>query len=708
MIKYTDQMKTQKLNIVKKRKGRKKKTEKKCIDILTFDIEVTSYWITKAGKIIGYKPGKKADYWNDLEKGSLPYIWQFSFNDTVYYGRDINDFKKVLDDLPQDVLFIIWVHNLGYEFQTALINLFTIDRLFARTPHSPMYAIFKEHQNIQFRCSYILTNMSLDTWGKQLNVLKKTGDLDYTKLRTPKTRLTKKELEYCERDCVVVYEGIKDHLKQYKDVFDIPLTSTGKVRRPFKEMVTADKEYMRQMKKLVPEDINEYERWRSVFAGGYTHCNRKYLDKTVTGPIYHVDIASSYPFILCAYKFPYNKWTYKGRVMPEPEKFDVRAYICKLKFTGIKCRSWNTYISTSKCIDGHRIIGDNGRVLLADELTVYVTEFDYDTIMATYDFESVESLGCWCCHKQYLPAIYIDFVLKQYERKSSLKGYPAESPEANMYAISKTYINAMYGMAVSNIVQSDVNYDPDSGWSIEPLTADKVEYKFNMMRRWFDKSYFLHYAAGCWVTAAARHRLWQCIRKIDNDLIYTDTDSLFYLNQHDWSWFNDDATRRLKEMCEAREIDFERTRPADKDGKKHPLGVLEFEDNCARFRSLGAKKYCEERNGKIYMTVSGVNKAAVSSLDGNIENFRDGFIFDKDDTDVHKSEITYIDDMRKIKFPDGYEASLKHGINMRPTGYELSVPTVYGNMEKVLESYLNPTDQMYIWKRGVIHEKEIL
>lgn len=699
MIAYKDQMKTQKLNIVKKRRGRKKKTEKKCIDILTFDIEVTSYWITSAGKIIGYKPGKDADYWNEMKKGSLPYIWQFSFNDQVYYGRDIKDFKKVLDDLPEDVLFIIWVHNLGYEFQTALINLFTVSKMFARTPHSPMYAIFEEHPNIQFRCSYILTNMSLETWGKQLSVQKLTGDLDYTKLRTPKTKLTKKELKYCEYDCLVVYEGIKEHLKQYKDVFDIPLTSTGKVRRPFKELVTSDKEYMRKMKKLVPADISEYERWRAVFAGGYTHCNRKYLNKTITDPVYHVDIASSYPFILCAYKFPYNKWVYKGRVMPEPEKFDARAYICRLKFTRIRCKSWNTYISTSKCIDGHRIIGDNGRLLLADQVTIYVTEFDYDTIMATYEFESVESEGCWSCRKQYLPEIYIDFVLKQYEGKTSLKGV-----DPVRYAISKTYINSLYGMAVSNIVQSNVTFDPEAGWDIEPLTADKVEYKFDQMRRWFDKSYFLHYAAGCWVTAAARHRLWQCIRKIDNDLVYTDTDSLFYLNDHNWDWFNDDATRRLQEMCKSRDIDFERTRPRDKDGKKHPLGVLEYEETVTEgFRSLGAKKYIEGRDGKLFMTVSGVNKAAVSCLNGDIENFKDQFIFDKDQPDVHKSEVTYIDDMEPVKFPDGYEANIKHGINMRPTGYQLSIPTIYGNMEKVLESYLNPTDQMYIRRRGVIH-----
>ena len=701
MEKYEGQLKTQKFNIMKKRKGKKKKTEKRCLDIFTFDIEVTSGWI-KEGQVIGYTPGKPAEYWNDMTKVSLPYIWQFSFNDKVYYGREIKDFLKVLEDLPKNTQIIIWVHNLGYEMQNALINIAHIDRLFARTPHSPMYLYLEEFPDIEFRCSYILTNLSLAKWGDQIGIEKLVGDLDYTKIRTPYTKLKKKELAYCERDCVVVYRGILDHLKTYKDVFDIPMTSTGKVRRPFKDLVCNDKKYMRKIKKLVPASVEEYERWRKIFAGGYTHCNRKYMDKTIEDIIYHVDIASSYPFILCAYKFPYGRWSYLGNVMPDPGKFNSRAYITKLHFKNIKCHTWNTYISASKVIDGRHIIADNGRVLFAEEITIYVTEFDYDTIMAIYDYEEVKSLGCWCCHKQYLPKIYIDFVLQQYEGKTSLKGYPDGSVEDQMYRTSKTYINALYGMAVSNIVQSDVLYDQETGWSIGDLTVDKVEHKFNKMRRWFDRSYFLHYAAGCWVTAAARHRLWQCIRKIDNDLLYTDTDSLFYVGRHSWEWFNEDASERLRDMCMVRDIDFERTRPKDKKGVSHPLGVLEWEPSCDRFRSLGAKKYIEEREGKLYMTISGINKAAVECLNGDINNFKDGFVFDKDHPSVRKSEITYLDDMPEVTWPDGYHSDLKHGINMRPTGYELSVPTVYGTVEKVLSAFLNPTEQMLVEQRGVI------
>ena len=206
MIKYVDQMRYVKLNIRKKRKGRKKKTHKYCLDILTFDIEVTSAWMVD-GRLIGYHPGESAEFWNSKEKFSLPYIWQFGFNDTVYYGRNIYAFLNVLDDLPKDVELIIWVHNLAYEYHAALLNLMTVKKVFARSPHSPIYAIFEEYPNITFKCSYTLTNLSLDKWGKQLGIKKLTGDLDYRIMRTPKTPLFDYEMDYAERDCIVVYEG---------------------------------------------------------------------------------------------------------------------------------------------------------------------------------------------------------------------------------------------------------------------------------------------------------------------------------------------------------------------------------------------------------------------------------------------------------------------------------------------------------------------
>ena len=697
MILYKDQLRNQKYQIKKVRKGRKKKTVKYCLDILTFDIEVTSAWMSDEGELIGYTPGKDADYWNDMEKFSLPYIWQFGFNDTVYYGRNIYSFLNLLEDLPKKTQYIIWVHNLAYEFGAALINIMKVKKVFARSPHSPIYAVFEEFPDITFKCSYTLTNMSLDTWGKQLGVKKLTGQLDYTVLRTPYTELTQEELEYCERDCIVVYEGIKDHLKIYEDVFDIPMTSTGKVRRVVKNIVTNDKEYMKEIKKLVPRNREEYERFQSVFAGGYTHANRKYTDKIVKGPVHHVDIASSYPTCMIAYKFPYNKWAYIGQYLPDPKTFDHRAYIISLHLTDLEVKTWNTYISSSKC-NGRGILADNGRVLKADELYITVTEQDYITIRNTYK-GNFESLGTYVCQKKYLPTIFVKYILELYGNKTSLKGI-----DPVKYAISKQYINSLFGMSVTNIVQANVLFTLEEGWDVPDLTPEQVEYKLSKLRRWFDKSYFLSYPAGCWITSLARREgIWKCIEKMDKDVIYCDTDSLFYVGDYDFTWYNDLIDKRLKEACDYHGLDFDLTRPADPSGVRHPLGHMENEEDCDRFRTLGAKKYCEERDGKLYMTVSGINKGAVSCLNG-IEDFKDGFIFDKDAEDVHKNEITYLDNMPRVVWPDGFVSDLKYGINMRPTGYKLSIPKIYDKLKIIVNQAVNPPEQEVIRKRGTVIE----
>lgn len=695
---YNGQLKKCDFNIRKKRKGRKKKTVKECLDIFTFDIEVTSYWIDSDGSIKNYVPGKSAEYWNEMKKGSLPYIWQFGFNDRVFYGRDIKDFPKLLKDLPEKTKIIVWVHNLSYEYGAALINLFKVDKVFARSPHSPIYAQFEEFPDIRFQCSYTLTNMSLATWGNELNVPKLSGDLDYREMRTPLTKLTEAELNYCERDCIVVYEGIKDHLKTYSDVFDIPLTSTGKVRRVVKAKLTADRDYMKQIKRLVPKDVKEYKRFQNIFAGGYTHCSRKYLGKKVEGHIEHVDLSSWYPTCMVAFKYPFNKWGYLGRVLPDPKTFEYRAYIIHLHLTDVRVKTWNTYISSSKC-HGSGILTDNGRVLKASDLYIDCTELDYETIIATYEINGIiESLGTWVCQKKYLPTIFVKEILDLYKNKTELKGV-----DPVLYGISKQYVNSLYGMSVTNVIQTDVRYIGEGEWKIDELTDGMIEHKLNNMRRWFDHSYFLSYPAGCWITAYARHGLWQLIRSVDNELLYTDTDSLFYLGSKDWSWWDNMIDNKLKDACDYHGFDYEITRPKDKRGEEHPLGHLCREPDDIMFKSLGAKKYVEKReDGRLYMTVSGVNKAAVDCLGDDIDSFRDGFIFDKDAESMHKSEVTYINDMEPVTFPDGWYSDLKYGINMRPTGYKLSIPRIYDKLDVLIDNYLNPNETSILRKRGYV------
>ena len=662
------------------------KVTKYCNNIFTFDIECSSAWLEN-GKVIGYRKGETNDYWNNLQSLSLCYIWQFSCDGVVYYGRELRDFINVLDDLPKDANIIIWVHNLSYEFM-FLSNILTWFKVFARSPHKPMKASSKEYPNIEFRCSYFLTRLSLDAWGKQLGVKKAVGDLDYDILRTPLTPLTEKELHYCEQDCLVVEAGIRDYCKTYISQHKIPLTQTGTVRKVVKEMLTADSNYVKFIKKLVPHDAKEYKRLQQVFAGGYTHANQLYAGKLIDEHIEHYDFASSYPTVMVAEKYPMSPWYYNGdNTMPDIKEFEDTAFIFLLKFSQLNSISFNTYIQASK-VKGKGFEFDNGRILHADELEMYVTEQDYLTIMNNYEWESMEIIRIWRSRKDYLPREFTNYILELYANKTELKDV---SGKEDLYLQSKQYINSMYGMCVTAIVQASVELEGDE-WYIQPLTEEVVNHKLQQLSHYNprEKRYFLSYSWGCWVTAYARRNLWKCIESCDREVLYCDTDSIFVRGKHDFTWYNEEITQKLKVACEVNNLDFNKTRPFTTKGKQKPLGVFDKEDDCIQFKTLGAKRYVERRvDGSLHLTVSGINKNAVELLNDDINTFKDGFNFDKDADCVTKKLCTYLDNMPTCTYPDGYVSTYTHGINLRRTGYLLSITDEYKNLMKYMNYDIN-------------------
>lgn len=691
MIPYNGQLRFRRLNIEKKRIHRKSKDGKgnykyNCESIFTFDIEVTSAWIDEKGNVIPYRKGMTAEYWNGLTPLSLCYIWQFSCDGEVYYGRELKDFLKVLDDLPKEPTIIIWIHNLSYEFQ-FLCNILTWKSVFARTAHKPMKCVSNEYPNIEFRCTYMLTRLSLATWGEQVGIKKLVGDLDYEVLRTPLTSLTDEEMEYCEHDCLIVEAGIKTYIKRYGKQADIPLTQTGTVRLECKNRLMSNEKYSYAIKKLVPSNAREYKLLMSVFAGGYTHANYWYAGEVMRGIIQHYDFASSYPTVMIAEKYPMTPWVYTGDTeIPPIESFDDYAYIFKLRFRRLNVISYNTYIQASKS-NGINMKYDNGRVRSADELEIIITEQDYITIKNNYEWEELEVLEVYKSKKQYLPKTFVEYILELYGNKTRLKDVAGEE---ELYMQSKQYINSLFGMSVTAIVQADVKLNGDV-WETTELTEEYVNKKLNNLRfpNPREKKYFLSYSWGCWVTAYARRNLWKCIEACDDALLYCDTDSIFVIGEHDFTWYNDEIVEKLKRACEAHEIDFSLTHPKTVKGEEKQLGIFDREKDCTEFITLGAKRYVERRanDNKLHLTVSGINKGAVELLNDDIENFVDGFNFDKDADCVTKRLSTYITDMPTVQYPDGYISAYKYGINMRRTGYELTMTDEY----KELINYMNMT-----------------
>lgn len=722
MEKYeTNYLKNYPFTLTVQRSHKKGESDKKrilCEDIFTFDIETTSFFYDSDLKPFLYEPGNDPDYWCGVQAGALPYIWQFGINDKYYYGRDIKDFKKVLDDFPSDMICKIFIHNASFEWH--FLDFLTWDKVFAKTPHKPIKASCKEYPYIEFICTLSLENMSLDAWGKALGIPKLKGDLAYNVMRTPLTPLTDKELGYCERDLEVMYIGLKEELKVYGSVHKLPLTSTGKVRKVVKDLLMLDSAYVNYIHSLVPENPYQYKTSMLVYAGGYTHANRTFVGEILYNEDGkhggHYDYTSSYPLEMVVMKGPVTKWAYYGKELPDPETFEDHAYKMHIIFKKIKCQLQNTYIPISHCVKDnlYGIKADNGRLISADACEIWITEQDYSIIKQAYTWEDIEIIEVWEAGKGYLPKPFIEYVLELFHNKTAFKNVPGKEDQ---YKQAKAFINSLYGMCVTALLMSDIIWDDASGsWKIKRITEQKIIEHLEKITRFKDHRYFLNYDWGVWISNGARTRLWNdLIIPYDKHVIYADTDSIFTDIDIDFAEYNKKIDERLKKVCDERGLDFEKTHPANPKGQRSYLGHLTREPMWTEFRTLGSKRYCERRafkegdeelDGQLHLTVAGINKEAVSCLKDNIENFRNGCVFDKDESDVSKLLHTYFDNQPKIKFPDGYISTQKRGVNLRPNGYKLKMDESFDDILKAIgmEMY---NEQFEQHTRGVWFTQDI-
>lgn len=656
------------------------------------------------------------------EKVAHMYIWMFGIgmNNEVYYGRTWAEFMECMQTVQQtfglgfdENRIVVYVHNLSYEFQ-FMKHYFIWTEVFAMAKGSVLKAVTS--CGIEFRCSMKLSGSSLANVAKNLSgkytCRKMEGDLDYSLVRHPETPLTTEELGYCENDIVVVRNYIAKEIELNGDIAQLEMTNTGRVRtrikRAFlygggKNRKNASQGAYRRAREIMDNlkmDAATYIQCKNTFQGGFTHSNPNH-SWTVHENVSSYDLTSSYPTVMCAEEFPMGEPIHMEAATLEDIRELMPDYCVMFRahFKGLRNKiGFESYFSVHKCTVKGRVAQANGRIFEAEEAMTFITDIDLMIAKNVYSWDELNIDRVIAFRKGYLPRPILHEILKMYSDKTTLKGVEGREDD---YMLSKGMLNSTYGMCVTDPVKDEHTYTTD--WICEP--AD-IQEKINGYNK--SQTRALYYPWGIWVTAYARRNLWLAILNIQEDYIYADTDSVKFLNpeRHEkfFEQYNEIITEKLERMCEEVNLDKSMLCPETIKGEKAPLGVWDYEGNYTKFKTLGAKRYLVEHEGKLKLTVAGLSKQNGLNYMKELANgevntvfnlFDDGLFIPADKTG--KMTHTNCEGEKRFISTDylgnRYDVTTLSGMHLEPASFDMSMTDDYKSFIKdVADGYTNNGD----------------
>lgn len=635
-------------------KQKRKKGSKSYLDVVTaFDIETTRI--------------------KDLDQ-SFMYIWAFQFDlGITVVGRTWEEFfemlEKIKDRIGSVCTMVVYVHNLSYEFQFLKgLYDFKHDEVFCTDSRKILKCTMFDC--IEFRCSYMLTNLSLARFLKKMNVenLKLSGEqFDYSKIRYPWTELTDYEMQYMINDVKGLVQAMVRQLAVEGDTLQsIPLTSTGYPRRDMKRSMQG---YNHEKLKAMLPDVKLYRLLREAFRGGNTMANRYYANDIIDN-VSSVDIVSSYPFQLCCRKFPMTPFikmsvTDKDSIIDKIRHDEGFALIFRCRIWGLELADsfiGIPYISKDKCRNIKGFTNANGRILRAEYLELTLTDIDLRIILDIYEWDNIEFSDCYYSTYSMLPLQFRSVVLNYYKVKTELKGVEEGTEEYDFYMKNKEKLNGCYGMCVEDPGKDRYMFTGGEFITNDTPLKDLLEAN--------NKKAYLCYQWGVWCTAWARYELHQGLKLTGEhyeQFVYCDTDSIKYIGNIDIESLNADM-QKLAEKYGAY--------ATDRNGNIHYMGVFENEGYKLpnRFSTMGAKKYVVENPDKsLHITIAGVNKAKGGEELKKIENFKEGFVF----SEAGGSESIFNDNVDMIIKADGRKLRITDNVCIKDSTYTLGITAEY-------------------------------
>lgn len=631
--------------------------------------------------------------WSDGEDGdkhACLVCWQLGINGVGCIGRTWDELTTTLSEiasilgLREDKKHLpIYVHFLGHECQWIRKHI-VISKMFAAKERTPYYML--DSQGFEWRDSLILAGVGLAKVGGMLTRYKdvaKTDGWNYDLIRSTETPLTEEERQYALNDVLVVMAYIQEKMEdEGGDITKIPMTRTGYVRRDIRDAIKSNKEVYKKVQNLKISP-SEYVQLKATFQGGYTHAGHLHVAKTLEN-VKSYDFTSSYPAVMVMEKFPMGPAPMGAPKNKAEMEALMQEFCCmwEMRLTNVRPRKdvpeIEHYFSQSKCVIKGGVV-DNGRVVKADEITCFVTEQDYYTLRQLYVWDRMEIANWRTYYKEYLPTPMVDRIMYYYEGKTTLKNVAGKETE---YNLCKERVNSIYGMSVTDIVKDTVEYEDDE-WSVTRADVKKQISKYNS-----DRERCLYYPWGVWCTAYARRNLMRGIIACGENYIYADTDSVkFFKNQEFEDYvekYNEEVAKKMELAMVHHGFALDRWKPKTVKGVEKPLGYWDFDGDYTRFKTLGAKRYLVEEDGKIKATVAGSNKKLTAeyivSLGGDpFERFDNHLVIPKERSG--KLGHWYLDEgcsghyVDYLGNPFAYDE--KSCLALRPIQFEMTISDEY-------------------------------
>ena len=580
--------------------------------------------------------------------------------------------KNLSENIPKGKTQIIYCHNLAYEIDGIFKNIQFFRDMFINEPENcetlfvkSRKPIFCRFGNIEFRCSFKLLNKNLRMLGNLYNYNKL--DIEYDAQYFSFSDLPDEEYRYNAKDVRLTAYAILQECKKYpfiKTVKDIPLTVTSFVRK--NNIYLNDKKVEKAFKERNKYALQNYENridmLEQVYQGGYTHSNA-YDTGRIRTNVTSIDITSSYPDSMLNRLYPYNFKECRSKNITAFFKFinshndynlnyiinNVKqpftyAYYGRFKISKVKIKNFDNcnfpVISYSKILNKPICTFDNGRIVFADEIEIYLTEIDYYLLSQFYEFELEEVSELYYTRQFRMLHPFILNAIRQYahektvfkrclkivssenknRRKLTAEDFYCEKINKNiiiqreidtilsmnldeqentieiLLATAKSNLNSIYGIMVQRIYQDEYIYD---------IELDEFEHEVD---RTAPRNLYRNFEEGIYITAYSRLTLFTMAQYLlENSLrpIYSDTDS----------WKVEGDPVKVRQTVEKFNSIIERS---SHNSEFYNIGYFDVETTYQYFISWGAKKYIAiektEDLLRVFPTIAGVPKKRIGEV----------------------------------------------------------------------------------------------